>query len=164
MNTQQSKKRSSDDKRRDSGAFDRRIAELQQGFFVNYEKTSIRSELVDGIAHNLGKYLADIKLNSTQLRRFYNDLKELKENLTKAGIRDWTEPTANIEIFKEHLVYVKLLKSKVAYAKGRKTVPAEFEELIRTCIDQINDDPRDFKAFTVFMEAVVGYFYMYAKN
>ena len=57
---------------------------------------------------------------------------------------------------------IKMLKSKVAYAcpitgKDRK-IPEEFRKYIEEMVDNIKDW-KDFKAFALCFEAVVGFFY-----
>lgn len=89
------------------------------------------------------------QLTSTQLRKFHIEAKALEER-------------AKTTDFIHIRPLVKMLKSKVAYVcpttgKKRK-VPVEFREYIEEMVDHIND-PKDFKAFALCFEAVVGFFY-----
>lgn len=90
------------------------------------------------------------KLTSAQLRRFHIEAKELEERVK------------NTEDFSKIRPLVKMLKSKVAYAcpttgTDRK-VPEEFRKYIEEMVDNI-DDIKDFKAFALCFESVVGFFY-----
>lgn len=93
-------------------------------------------------------------LTSAQLRRFHMEAKTLE-----ARVEVLEKP--NEEFLKLRPI-VKMLKSKVAYAcpiPGRdKKVPEEFRRYIEEMVDNINDY-KDFKAFCLCFEAVVGYFY-----
>ena len=82
----------------------------------------------------------------TQLRRFYDELTM------------WAEKVAHKPAdFPIHLPLVKMLKAKVAYAKGRGHVDADFEALMRHCIDQV-DSPAKLAQCTTFFEAFMGFY------
>lgn len=53
---------------------------------------------------------------------------------------------------------IKLLKAKAAYAFKRDLVPDSFREWIGKNVDMINE-ARDFQAFLLYFEAVVGFCY-----
>ncbi len=94
------------------------------------------------------------KLTSAQLRNFYHETKKLEEICKYNDNPD--------EKFKRILPLVKMLKSKVAYAcpkTGRdRKIPVEFKNFIDEMVDNVKDW-KDFKAFALSFEAVVGYFY-----
>lgn len=94
------------------------------------------------------------RLNSAQLRRFHMEAKTLEAKFDVL-------PNPKDDFLKLRPV-VKMLKSKVAYTcpvPGRdKKVPEEFRRYIEEMIDNI-DDHKDFKAFCLCFEAVVGFFY-----
>ncbi|MGA1871281.1 MAG: type III-A CRISPR-associated protein Csm2 [bacterium] len=96
------------------------------------------------------RWLRNPKLTSAQLRRFHIEAKELEERVK------------NIKDFKKIRPLIKMLKSKVAYAcptTGRdRKVPVEFRAYIEEMVDHI-EDRKDFKAFALCFESVVGYFY-----
>ncbi len=96
------------------------------------------------------------ELKSAQIRRFYHDVKALEAKIEASG------ESGNGILFEKHLPLIKMLKSKVAYACpktfGLRKVPMEFKEFMDACIDGI-EYQKDFKAFTLVFEAVVGYFY-----
>lgn len=94
------------------------------------------------------------RLRSAQLRKFHMEAKTLEAKFDAL-------PNPKDDFLKLRPV-VKMLKSKVAYAcpvPGRdKKVPEEFRRYIEEMIDNV-DDYKDFEAFCLCFEAVVGYFY-----
>jgi len=92
----------------------------------------------------------DTPLTSAQLRRFYNDVKSLSARVTEQD-------------FLKFKPVVKMLKSKVAYACPRanprnRKIPEIFRSFIDEMVENV-EDYKDFKAFCITFEAVVGYFY-----
>ena len=94
------------------------------------------------------------KLTSAQLRKFHIEAKELEER-----VKSLENPDAD---FSKLRPLVKMMKSKVAYAcptTGRdRKVPDEFRRYIEEMVDNI-EDWKDFKAFALCFESVVGFFY-----
>lgn len=92
------------------------------------------------------------KLTSAQLRKFHIEAKELEERVKNLSDEE----------FPKLRPLVKMLKSKVAYAcptTGRdRKVPEEFRKYIEEMVENINDR-KDFMAFALCFEAVVGFFY-----
>lgn len=118
-------------------------------FYSDVEKGTVDVKLLTTKAQEWANIFVDKKLTSAQLRRFYHDAKKLEEQIKEK----------DFEQFKPH---IKLLDSKVAYAyrgggKDSK-VPLEFRNFIRNMIYSI-ESKRDFEAFMLCFEAVVGYFY-----
>lgn len=91
-----------------------------------------------------------LPLTSTQLRRFFGEMKGLYQR--------WKNQQKSPEEFNRILPLIKLLKSKVYYAYGRKKIPKKFSEFLIGGIDQIKDS-NDFEAFVLYFEAVVGFLY-----
>lgn len=95
------------------------------------------------------------KLTSAQLRRFHIEAKELEERVKNL---DKDKP----EDFLKIRPIIKMLKAKVAYACPTngidRKVPDEFRKYIEEMVDNI-EDVKDFKAFALCFESVVGYFY-----
>lgn len=89
------------------------------------------------------------RLTSSQIRKYFNEVKSLKLKIEKLGFNK-VKPS------------ILLLKSKAAYdcpVKGsKKNIPEEFKEFIFNCVDSIKDE-KDFEAFALYFEAIVGYFY-----
>lgn len=100
------------------------------------------------------KWQKNPKLTSAQLRKFHIEAKELEER-----VKNIEHPK---EEFPKIRPLVKMLKSKVAYAcptTGRdRKVPEEFRNYIEEMVNNI-DDHRDFIAFALCFESVVGFFY-----
>jgi len=100
------------------------------------------------------RFQANPKLTSAQLRRFHIEAKTLEERC-----KSLKNPDSEFAIVRP---LVKMLKSKAAYAcpsNGRdRKVPAEFRQFIEEMVDHI-EDYKDFKAFALCFEAVVGFFY-----
>lgn len=100
------------------------------------------------------KWQRNPKLTSAQLRKFHIEAKELEERVKNLENPD--------EEFPKLRPLVKMLKSKVAYAcptTGRdRKVPEEFRKYIEEMVENINDR-KDFMAFALCFEAVVGFFY-----
>ena len=86
---------------------------------------------------------------TTQLRKFYDELAMWNDRVQLA--RENKENK-----FQELAPFIKILKAKVAYARGRKHVDDHFLEVFNRCIDQANnvETLRDAK---LFMEAVMGF-------
>lgn len=82
----------------------------------------------------------------TQLRRFYDELVMWSEKVARKP-----------EDFALYLPLIKMLKAKVAYAKGRGYVDPDFEELMRHCIDQV-DSPAKLAQCKTFFEAFMGFY------
>ena len=114
----------------------------------------ITKDLFDKTADSCAKILSDDKRTNkgTQLRRFYDELVLWYE---KVGSDD--------EAFKNYLPFIYMMKSKVAYAKGRKNVNEEFQNFMKKLIDQITDRTT-LKNAKLFMEAMMGFYKQYREN
>jgi len=104
------------------------------------------------------------KLNANQLRRFYNECKNLEKRFSFAKQKQTSE-SSSIEVashaaFLQVLPLIKMLKAKVSYAANPSNpkIPRKFSEWLNTSIDGIEDE-KDFAAFLLSFEAVVGYCY-----
>jgi CRISPR-associated protein Csm2 len=140
-------------------------------YYEDTDRTQLREALVTTKAQawakgflrpTLGK--RRVPLTSAQLRRFYNDVKALETRVDEALKAKTAQEADDRETaFLKVRPYVKMLLSKVAYAcpevneSGRK-VPLEFRKFLEDCVNAI-DHPRDFEAFLLVFEAVVGFFY-----
>jgi len=130
---------------------------LDKGY---YENGALRPDLLDKYAKELGEDFArkdGYKVKSTQMRRFYGDVKELESRVEREAGADIFE-SADASKLAKYLALIRMLKSKAAYAAGRETVSRAFERFIVQSVDQIKT-PRDFRAFVLFFEAIVGYYY-----
>ena len=102
-------------------------------------------------ADTLANKLRNMK--TTQLRRFFGAVKEIESNLNG---KNWEDVEADFY----------LLKPKLAYAKGRKLIPAEFYEVVKTSMNKVDvgnnqDKIANYKMFVRFLESIVAYHKFY---
>ncbi len=95
------------------------------------------------VALNLGE-----GVKAAQLRKFYNEVKTLE--------RMWITRGRTDEAFAELLPQVKILKAKAAYAKARGVASDHFHRWLSEHVNAVNT-PKDFAAFLLHFEAVVGF-------
>lgn len=107
---------------------------------------STQPDLFDGIAKKAAAEINAAKTTQTQMRKFYDYVLVL---LDKASDDEQTFRT-------EILPFVKMLNSKVAYSNSRKYVSNEFADMIKQCIEQIQNK-KDLQTFKYFFEAVLGF-------
>lgn len=140
-----------------SGGFSKHTAPADLPKIVFFEESDVKKEkirqaVVDDDAQKCAQAFITPsfgkKINSSQLRKFYAEAKSLE--------LAWnTQGKAN---FGNLLPRIKLLKAKAAYAKERGVVPDDFRKWLWNCVDNIKDG-RDFEAFLLHFEAVVGFAY-----
>ncbi|NIR51595.1 type III-A CRISPR-associated protein Csm2 [candidate division KSB1 bacterium] len=140
---------------------------MQNYFYQDQQRKIIKAELLSTEAQRLAKgflyfknkqgeqelrpkkkrKVSDIRLTSSQIRKFFNEVKHL-QSLCEARGFEWVEPL------------LKMLKAKTAYAANPNSqkIPKVFKKFIDDCIDNIHS-PDDLEAFVKHFEAVVGYFY-----
>ena len=129
-------------------------------YYDDEEKKIIKNGLLDVEAQSMSLKFYSDRLNKNQLRRFYNEFKNL-ETKYKSKARELLKPEieqadANHAAFLQIKPLVKMSKSKVEYAT--KKIPESFLGWLKESIDQI-DDEKDFVAFLLSFEAVVGFYY-----
>jgi len=115
-------------------------------YYKDVENEIIREELLDSKAQELAESfkLSEPKrtpLSQTQLRRFFNDLKNLEKRLDQSS-------------FERMKPLIKMVKSKVVYS--REKIPSTFENFMNKSISAIQTE-NDFRAFMLHFEAVVGF-------
>jgi CRISPR-associated protein Csm2 len=123
---------------------------------------NIRAELLDKEAYDQARsfivYYFDKRkgreeldnnksLTSAQLRRFFNEFRQLEKKV-------------KIDGFEKVKPLIKMTKSKAAYAANPKKpkIPRSFQNFLVNHIDNVNSE-KDFQAFMLHFEAVVGFFY-----
>lgn len=86
-------------------------------------------------------------LSSAQLRRFFSEFRQLEK---KVKVMD----------FNKVKPLIKMVKSKASYAANPSNpkIPESFKNFLIKNIDKINEE-KDFEAFMLHFEAVVGFFY-----
>ena len=85
------------------------------------------------------------KPSSTQIRKFYEEVLNLKERLE------------NGKDFREILPYFKMLKAKANVAYERDVINTNFKRFINENVDYVGDNEKKFRVFCTFFEAVVAY-------
>jgi len=103
------------------------------------------------------------KLNANQLRRFYNECKNLEKRFSFTRQKQTAEldsAAASHAAFLQVLPLIKMLKAKVSYAANPSNpkIPKSFSDWLNSSIDNIENE-KDFEAFLLSFEAVVGYCY-----
>lgn len=86
-------------------------------------------------------------VSTTQFRKFYEKILELNDKA-----QGLTQERFEIEI----LPFLKMLNSKVEYAKTRELVGQNFVNLFRNCIKNVNT-ASELQNFKYFLEAIIGY-------
>lgn len=106
-----------------------------------------------GYADRIAKLSKD-DLKPTQLRKFFNAIKDMEKNSNK-----WEDLEMNFY----------MLKPQLANAVGRKLVPPEFYEIFIELMEKVDrgtdeDKINNFRVFVRFVEAIVAYHkYYYPK-
>lgn len=123
-----------------------------------YKDGAIKPDLVTTDAERVAKSFIPNgvpELKAAQLRKFYGEVKNLELRLKSSADKKAT--------FRQILPLIKLLKAKGAYACKRKVVPDAFKTWLTTNVDAV-EDIKDFEAFLLYFEAVVGFCYGEAKD
>jgi len=94
-----------------------------------------------------GKFDNSLKLNTTQLRKFFDTIKMFKEKYSTD------------EEIKNNLGEISMLDAYIAAAKGKRNIPDLFFHILRRYISELKEDPtqENLKKFVKFLEAVVAY-------
>lgn len=117
---------------------------------VSFDFINPTVDLFDTTAHEFAyKCSCSILNKSTQVRRFYDELVL------------WTDRSKG-ENFKKNLPFIYMIRSKVAYAFGRKLVDTEFQKMMFGIINGIKENnPETLTNAKLFLEAFMGYFKSY---
>lgn len=113
---------------------------------------------VEKAAEDLAKEFVREKITSAQLRKFYNEFKGLERKYQTKMLAKTSDTISNDDILTSILPQIKIMKAKVSYAKSRKVVPQVFEDWMKKSVDAINS-AKEFEAFLLHFEAIVGYAY-----
>ncbi|MDX1957333.1 MAG: type III-A CRISPR-associated protein Csm2 [Leptospiraceae bacterium] len=128
---------------------------------VRKDSKYLRSELLSKESEKFAEELLEDKIKgksmtSTQLRRYYGEVKNLERQLISLKINKEKKEEAWFSI--EPMV--KLLKAKASYdtREGKSSrLPDSFKNFIHSAVNSIETED-DFKAFLKFFEACVGYY------
>ena len=115
------------------------------------------SKLFDEVARKWAEEIygnkKDPLTNKNQIRNFYDKVLEFYDaifvNEKKEEKRD--------EKYKELEPFIKMLNSKIEYAKGRKVAKGAFVDFMKKGINEIKNK-EDLKNFKLLFEAVIGFF------
>ncbi|GIX41996.1 MAG: type III-A CRISPR-associated protein Csm2 [Leptospiraceae bacterium] len=100
-----------------------------------------------GIADEIAK---NTKIKRSQLRKFFNQVKELKNQISKYQ--------SDTPIPQELSLKITTLLPKLAYAVGRNTIDRGFYEFMRILLEKLEQGKRkDFDAFEQIFEAIIAY-------
>jgi len=113
---------------------------------------------VEKAAEDLANDFVNEKITSAQLRKFYNEFKGLERKYQTKMLAKTSDTISKDDILNSILPQIKIMKAKVSYAKSRKVVPQVFEDWLKKSVDDINS-AKEFEAFLLHFEAIVGYAY-----
>jgi CRISPR type III-A-associated protein Csm2 len=117
------------------------------------DKDLPRSDLLTDEAREHGEEWVRDQLNSSQLRRFFHEVKAIVASVEAAATPE--------EGFRRARPRLALLRSKAAYAArqgaGQK-IPESFRRYLEQMVANVQD-VHDLRAFALAFEAAVGYFY-----
>ena len=117
---------------------------IKPDLFSDEAKRVVECFISKKFKEKIGKKIVVKKLSYSQIRKFYDEVINLKEQLE------------NKKDFKMILPYFKMLKAKANIAYQRDVINANFKTFIEKNVDYVNDEKR-FKVFCTFFEAVVAY-------
>lgn len=111
---------------------------------INLKKLS--DNIFSDIAEAAAKHISSPNQNkASQIRKFYDELAMWDEKIHH-----------NKAEYDKSAPFIHMLKAKVAYAKGRGNVDANFVAIFNHLIDQISD-PQTLRHAKLFFEAMLGY-------
>ncbi|MDO8252373.1 MAG: type III-A CRISPR-associated protein Csm2 [Rhodoferax sp.] len=99
------------------------------------------------------------KNNSTQLRKFYDELVMWTDKVHNIGKLESGQKSNEVREarYRDSAPFIKMMNAKVAYAKGRNHVDESFEAMFSHCIKSIADAD-SLKHAKLFMEAFMGFY------
>lgn len=119
---------------------------LDAGYFTDSSKTAIRPELTSTKAKELASSLTNNGfVKQTQIRKFYNPIKEIADNLKFGYIS-----------YEKALSQLREIIPIVSYNASRGNLTNQFADFIETGINKIEDE-KDVQAFVVHFRSIVAY-------
>ena len=119
-------------------------------FEPNFKETKALVTLFGEDAKDIAKLLNDgygADISTTQFRQFYEKILELNDKAQGLNKEEF-----DVKI----LPFVKLLNSKVQYAKSRRNCGERFEKMMDKSIEAVDSQPK-LQNFKYFLEAIIGY-------
>jgi CRISPR type III-A-associated protein Csm2 len=144
-----------DDRRRMDTRTDFRFdaSYLKDGYFVDAKREKLNPDVVDKLAREAAKALANTGINSHQLRRFFNQLRAIERGLG---------PSKPFDSVKADIA---ALKSTAAYQVGRGLVREDFKRFIDRNVDlAIQNDDNFRRGFIPHFAAVLGFFVYFTRE
>ena len=123
----------------------------EQNIVLNKNKPGFSAELFSRIAEEAAQRCStDKNANKpAQVRMFYDELVRWQSKVSAAG-------TKADEELQNALPYIKMMRARLAYAKGRKLIDGRFFDIFSVCIDRVND-VESLKHCKLFFEAYLGF-------
>lgn len=117
-------------------------------------------ELYDTLAEKQAREFSEKPLSSSQLRRYFGEIKDLYRQWESRCAGHEGEPDFAKNEYVTHIEpRFKMLRSKVFYAKKDKgKIPLQFADFLTECIKKVSNE-KDFRKFVLHFEAVVGFMY-----
>lgn len=129
---------------------------------IRFDQIPIPEELFGDIAKRTARTISEsVKKEAnkpTQLRKFYDEMVLWHEK-----VHHESGAEAKAAKYAELAPFIKMMKAKVAYAKGRNHVDENFEKLFTHLVDQIQD-AASLRHAKLFMEAFMGFYKLYKQN
>ncbi|SNZ10621.1 CRISPR-associated protein, Csm2 family [Persephonella hydrogeniphila] len=101
----------------------------------------------DGVAEKIAK---NTTIKRSQLRKFFNQVKQLKNQISKLKPEENLHPDLRLKIV--------ALMPKLAYAAGRKTIDKNFYFFMKNLLEKVKEGTKkDFEAFEQIFEAIIAY-------
>ncbi|MBI5653129.1 MAG: type III-A CRISPR-associated protein Csm2 [Chloroflexi bacterium] len=120
---------------------------LKGGYFLDAQCEQMRPGILDTIAFDIAKVFYNLRLNSSQLRRFFNQLRIIEQSIGK--YRSFESATQDLLA----------LKSAARYQVGRGLVREEFMQFIERNVELAVQSECSLKrGFIPHFAAVLGYF------
>lgn len=126
---------------------------LKAGYFLDDKCEKLRPEILDALALEVAKALANTGINSNQLRRFFNQIRSIERGIS------------NQHSFEAAKAEIVALKSAAAYQVGRGLVREDFKRFIDRNVDLSLRQECDFtRGFISHFAAVLGFFVYLTRN
>ncbi len=109
----------------------------------------------NGIADKIAK---ETKIKRAQLRKFFNEVKNLKIQVSKLRKDD--------EVLDNNIkLKITALLPKLAYSVGRKTIDKNFYEFMKILLENVKEGTKkDFLAFEQIFESIIAYHTYYHRE
>lgn len=113
--------------------------------FEHIELNQLEAETFGKVAETWAEKIHhNSKNKSSQLRRYYDELVM------------WNDKVQQTDDYVGNVPFIKMMKAKVAYAKGRDLVDENFQKMFNRIIDEI-EDKESLRNAKLFFEAVLGF-------